>query len=268
MRVMDWQFKKIFSVLFALLVGVGVIFFAWKSGVITYTGNTLGDNSWKDSLSIVPQIDPLKTIDASQGDFMVSDATTTVDIVAQNLLTNYALAQKSDMSTTTLSDANIKAIAQTAAGKINLPRATQFATKDINISNDNSSIAIAAYMEKVGNLVKTFTLSQTKNDIEVVFAIPKKGDDRERLVGIEKDFSRYEKLVKGLLSVKTPSVIALPHLHLVQKYANIQASIKPMADIFTDPLKGLAALAEYRGEIAEFSILAKEYADYISNNQQ
>lgn len=265
---MKWQLKKIFSVLFALLIGVSVVFFAWKSGSVTYTGNTTDNNLWRDALSVVPQDDSLKTINASQGDLTANDATTTVDIVARNLLTNYALAQKSDMSTTTLSDANITAIAQTAVGKIKLPEARRFTAMDINISNDNSSVGVDAYMKEVGSLVKTFTLSQTKNDIEVVFAIPKTGDDTKRLADIEKDISRYEKLIKGLLVVKTPSLINLPHLHLVQKYANIQASIRPMADIFTDSLKGLAALAVYRAEIAEFNLIAKEYADYISNNQQ
>lgn len=264
---MDWQLKKIFSVLLALLVGVGVIFFALKSDTITYTGNTPGNDLWKDALSVVPQADSLKTVNASQNDLATNDATTTVDIVARNLLTNYALVQKSDMSTTTLSDANIKAIAQTTVGKIKLPEARQFTAKDLIISSDNSSAGIAAYMKEVGDLVKVFASSQTKNDIEVVFAIPKTGDDTKRLADIEKDISRYEKLIKGLLAVKTPSLITEPHLHLVQKYANIQAGIKPMADIFTDPLKGLAALAEYRGEIAEFNLIAKEYADYISKNQ-
>ncbi len=265
---MDRRFKKIFSVLFALLIGIGVVFFAWKSGTVTYTGNAPSDNSWKDTLNVVPQVDSLKTLIASQESFVGNDATTTVDIVARNLLTSYALAQRNNMSTTTLRDNDIEAIAEEAVSKIALPQATQFTIKNLNISSDNSPSAIDAYMKELGTAVKTFASSQTQSDTDVAFAIPKTGDDTKRLLGIARNISNYEKLIRGLLTIKTPSVVTQPHLHLVQKYANIQARIKPMADIFTDPLRGLAALAEYRGEIAGFNIIAEEYTDYISRHQQ
>lgn len=268
LRIMNKQYKKILSVLFAILVGAGIIFFAIRGGNTANTETALDGNSWKDSLSVVPQTNALKTLSASQGSVAVGDATTTADIVARELLTNYALAQKNNMSTTTLSDADAIAIAQTAVSKINIPEAKQFTANDINISNDNSSSSVATYMKEIGALTQAFTLSQTKNDIEVAFAIPKAGDNIKRLADIAQNIAHYEKLIGGLLAVKTPSLISSLHVRLLQKYANIQANIKPMADIFTDPLKGLAALAQYRREVAEFGILANEYNSYLPKSQQ
>lgn len=266
---MNWQFKKIFSVIFALLIGAGIIFFAWKGGTVIYTGDSssVNNTTWKEVLSVIPQNDTLKLLSSSQDGSEAGEATTTVDIVARNLLTNYALVQKNNMSTTTLSDADAIAIAQIAVSKINLPEARQFTVKDLNISSDNSSTALDTYMKEIGSLVQVFTLSQTKNDIEVAFVIPKTGNETKRATGVAQNIAHYEKLIKGLLATKTPSLLTQPHLHLVQKYANIQATILPMAGIFTDPIKGLAALSEYRGEVAGFSILANEYSNLLSKNQ-
>lgn len=259
---MDRQFKKIFSVLIATLVGAGIIFFTWRGVSTTYTETSASGNEWEKSLAVVPQPSTLKTISAARSALGENDATTTSDILARELLANYALVQKGNMSTTTLSEAETMAIAQTAISKIDLPQAKQYTVDDLLLSSDNSSTAIDRYMEEVGALVQTFTLSQTRNDIEVAFVKPGINDTK-RQVGIQANIAHYEKLVKGLLSTKTPALLKVPHLDLIQKYANLQASIKPMAEIYTDPLKGLAALATYRKEVADFIVLANEYASYL-----
>lgn len=265
---MSKQYKKIFSVMFAILIGAGIIFFAWKGSAVNYSANSLSvkNDAWRDSLSVVPQTDFLKTLSASRGSGVENTATTTADIISRELLINYTLAQK-NMSTTTMSDTEATAIAQIAVSKINLPQSKQYEVANLNISNDNSSSSIATYMKEVGALTKAFTLSQTKNDIDVAFAVPKIVGVAKRESDIAQNIAHYERLIKGLIATRTPSSIAQPHLHLVQKYSNLQANIKPMADIFTDPLKGLAALAQYRKEFAEFTILASEYARYVPKNQ-
>lgn len=262
MCIMDRQFKKTFSILFAILMGAGIILFAWKGESLQYIGDTVKNNAWLDSLKIIPQANTLKTTDASKSNLRGEEATTTVDIVGRALLTNYALLQSANTSTTTLSDQDAITIAQTAVGNIRLPEPKQFSLKDIPVSSDNSSAAVDSYMKKVGDLVQIFTLAQTRNDVEVAFALPG-ANGVNRTASIEENISHYEQLIQGLLTIRTPSLLALQQLHLIQKYANIEATIRPMAEVFTDPIKALAALAQYRREVADFTILAKEFADHL-----
>lgn len=261
MRVMDQRLKKIFTVLFAILVGASIIFFAWRGGSVEYKEDpsSVESNAWKDSLSVVSQADFLKTLNSSRGEDAVNTATTTLDAVSRELFINYTTAQRLNMSTTTLSDIEAKAIAQTAVDKIVLPKARQFTVKDLNISRDNSPAAIETYSKALGSITQAFAKAQIKTDIEVVFAVPKEGVDARRTSLIAEQSSHYDKFIKGVLSVKIPSLLAGPHLHLLQKYANIQVTIFPMAEIFTDSLKGLAALAEYRKEVAGLPSITEEY---------
>lgn len=264
---MDQRFKKIFSVLIAVLAGAGIIFFAWKSGRINTAEKTTPDTDWSKSLEIIPQTFDVKTISATrekQGD---TGATTTTDIVARELLMSYAITQ-SGTATTTLSDAEINAVAQTTASKIVLPQAKEYSEKDLIISKDNSGTSIALYLKEVARLTQNFASAQTKNDIVVAFADPKKTPSSTRSADIAQNIKNYEVLIKGFLNTKVPSGLITPHLHLVQKYANIQTMIKPMSEIFTDPLTGLTALTQYREEISGFDLLSKEYEVYISKYQQ
>lgn len=258
---MNKQYKKIFSVLSAILVGAVIISFALKGDRINKTEDSAPtkNSDWKDSLSVVPQTDFLKTLSASIGSAHVNTATSTADIVARELLINYTITQEANMSTTTLSDADARAIAQVAASKIELPKARQYTEKNLRLLTDNGPEATAAYIMEIDDLLRAFNLSQINNDISVVFATPKSVIDIKRNSRISENIAHYEKLINELLKMSVPSSLATPHIHLVQKYSNIQATIKPMSEIFTDPLKGLSALTRYRSEIAGFDLIAKEY---------
>lgn len=267
---MNKRYKKIFSVLFAILIGIGIIFFAWRGNTVTHTEDIeiADDGSWKKGLSVVPQTDLLKTLSSSQWSDVVNNATTTSDIVSRDLLINYVLAQKLNMSTTTISDSDAKAIAQNAASKISLPKARQYTEKDLFISGDNSPTALVEYSKTVDAILQEFAKSQTKNDIEVAFALPNVVGETKRLSDIDQNISHYDKLIKGLLSTKTPSALSVAHLHLIQKYSNIKNMIKPMSEIFSDQLVGLSALSSYRQEIADLSLIIDEFKIALSKIQQ
>lgn len=267
---MDRRSKKIFSVLFAILIGAGIIFFAWRGGNISYTSDAQKNESgdWKNTLGVIPEDSPLlKTTNSGFGEWDRAGASTTADIVAHELLFDYALTQK-NMATTTMSDAEAQVIAQNLVSKIELKKAKQYTRGDLNLSSDNSVPATAQYVDSVSGLTQAFASSQAKNDIAVVFTVPNATNAAGRLSAISRDIARYEKIISGLVALKTPSLLATPHLHLVQKYANLKANIEPMAEIFTDPLKGLAGLAQYREEAAGFDLLMAEFQSVLAKIQQ
>lgn len=262
---MSSQFKKIFSVALALVLGLGIIFFAWGRGASL--GNkvsfepTINSESWKDSLLTSPQTSLAKIKSVAQKE---QEATTTTDIVGREFLVNYGIMLQS-RATTTLSDADTATLAQMFTAKIEPAQRPQYTRKDLNISEDNSSEATTVYATSLTAALHIFSTSQTKSDLDIIFELPGEKDD-QKLAELAQDISRYKKLERALLSLKTPSGVAPLHLRLVQSYANMGNDIKIMADFFNDPLKGLGALAQYRRETQTLGSLAEEYRTYLSKN--
>lgn len=265
---MDQQVKKIFSVALSLLVGLGIIFFAWKGGVPTSNKFSLdpaaGGTSWKDSLSVVPQASSTETLGVARGSTSVL-ATTTSDIIAREMLTNYALLARSN-ATTTLSDAEVQTLAQGLVEKVGIIQGKQYAAKDLKVSLDNSPAALATYSNEVVRIINILVASRTKGDLEVAFMDPRV-DAAAKRTALEQNAAHYEKLIRGLLNTKTPYGIAPLHLHLIQIYSDIETSVGVLADVYTDPIKGLAALGQYRKEVDDLVALSGEYSDYLSKNK-
>lgn len=260
---MDSQFKKIFSVALALIVGVGIIFFA-LSGVglsdnkVVFEPTIIGD-TWKDSLLTVPSS---KTLDVAQNN-PLAQATTTADIIARELVTNYTLVQQ-NRATTTLSDTDAQSIAQMMVDKIEIPKVIIYSAKDINTSNDNSSAAIANYIKSIDEIMKVFSSSRATNEV-AIFTEALSTKDETKLQGLVSIITGYENLQKNLLAVTAPPTIAPLHLRLVQSYANIEAAVTSMQKVLTDPMLGLAAYTQYKKEINILRALGTEYQKHTTS---
>lgn len=259
---MNGQFKKLFSIILALLLGAGVILFAWK-GSSLFSSNVSVDtisNAWKDALQVVPRDSSSKTLGVKQYGAKSVAATTTTDKLSRELLVDYALLKKNS-ATTTMSDTETQALVQTLIDKIEVPHGVTYSLKDLAISSDNSNAAFAAYSEKISSLMQAFNSAHTVNELTLV-SDALAANDAKKLTGLTAIVTAYANLDKNLLAVKTPSAIAPLHLRLVQSYSNIGATITGMQAMFSDPIRGLAALTQYKKEISALETLAGEYRDY------
>lgn len=260
---MNQQFKKIFSVALALIIGIGIILFALtgaglSDNKVSFEPTIIGD-TWRDSLLTIP---PSKTLGVAQSDYTL-EATTTADIIARELVTNYTIIQQ-DRATTTLSDTDAQSIAQMLVDKIGIPKGVTYYAKDINTSNDNSGAAIANYIKGIDEIMRVFSSSRTTNEV-AIFTEALATKDETKLQGLVSIITGYKNLQKNLLAVPTPSTIASLHLRLVQSYSNIEAAITSMQKILTDPMLGLAAYSQYKNEIDILRALDTEYQKYTTS---
>lgn len=266
---MNQQFKKIFSVAITLIAGLGIILFAWKgdtstSNKISFEPTVIKNNDWRNSLRVVPQTSPEKILDATKNAGL--EATTTSAIMARDMLTGYALLAKRN-STTTVSDADAQALAQEIIKKIDVAQGKQYTKRDLDISTDNSPDAVNVYSKEIARIIQSFIELRTKSDLEIVLSDPRPNPE-VKAVEMGGLANRYEKLVDSLVATKVPSEIALIHLRIIQGYSNIGVSLIALADVYTDPMRGLVALTQYRKEIDDFIALSKEYGDYLTKSQQ
>ena len=264
---MNSNIKKIFSVTLALAAGVGIIFFAWigdttQSNKVSFEPTVSGD-SWKDSLRFVPVATPSKILSVSQQ--IVEEATTTTGKIAREMLIDYALMVNSS-ATTTISDAEADVLAQRLTDKVRVAQDRQYTIKDLNISTDNSTNAFATYSNEVIRIASVLATSRTKNDLEVAFMSPNV-DPTAKKIALEQNATQYENFIKSMLATKTPSGISTLHLQIIQIYSVLRASVQALANVYTDPFTGLAALAQYREGVDALVILLKEHNDYLSKNK-
>lgn len=261
-RRMEGQTKKLLSITIALLLGAGIILFAWKSG-------TLGDISFSKETTTNKDLLPLSVLSPStkkrtlgfwKNDLAARDlSTSTTDVLVYDLITSYASAKATTGTSTRLSSDEVTAQAQALAGKVKLPPGHQYKTGDLNIINDNSLESRILYAQKTSGLIRTFIASQTKGDLVIIFTSPNKEDTAARDAELEQNISHYKKLQQGLLGVAVPSNLAKLHLGLLQSYSNMQYALLSMKSVFNDPVKGLAALTQYRNAIEDLLTITKEY---------
>lgn len=267
-RGMEGQSKKILSITIALLLGAGIIFFAWKSGTIggiTFLKDTTTKRD-PSSLSVLSQpITTKRTLSIWRNSGVARDLSSdnTTDTLAYELITNYAKIQKTG-TTTTMTSAQIDAQAQLLAEKAKLPPPPQYQLKNLNISTDNSAAAFAVYGKTINSLILAFIASQTNGDLAIAFAGPSTKSEMVRQKELTENISHYEILKRGLLATKAPSSLGLLQLSLIQTYSNMQNALETMVDIFKDPMRGLGALTQYQNAVENLTVIAGEYQVVMS----
>lgn len=265
-NIMTSKFKKIFSVAIALVVGLGIVFFAWRGMISTNSKvsfePTVNSDAWKDSLRTISSSNPAIKPSVAQNE-QWKEATSTSDIIARELLTNYILLQQS-RATTTLSDTDAQAFAQTLIEKIKLPLGVTYTIKNLVVSSDNSSAAIVAYIKRVGEIMQTFSSARKTNEV-TIFAEALTTKDVEKLERLTIIIKEYKNLQKTLIAVSTPSTLAPLHLRLLQSYANIETAITSMQKILSDPMLGLVAFTQYKKELNVLRTIDAEYVSYSSS---
>lgn len=255
--------------MFAVLVGVGIVFFAWIGGRVASTENSsLGSNKWKDALSVIPQTFTSKTLSVSSGkiEMNTEDATTTTDIVARKLLLEYANSQKG-ATTVELSDTDAQNIASRLTQDLKLPQKKEYVLSDLNISTDNSYEANLLYMTTLSTLLKNYVTTGQKETELTILLSAMTTKNSITLNKLKDKVVIYQNLIKNLLSLKTPSLIASLHLRLVQDYEALRSGTVGLQSMLTDPVVGIASLAEYRNAFDDLFLTEKAFREFNFANK-
>jgi len=248
---MHGRSKKLFSVILALLLSAGIILFAWKGNLLTGNkvsidtqGNIVAstDNSWKDALRVIPR--DSKAFNSQNSVLNTTGtATTTTDILARDILLNYALAKQAG-APQDMSDADVQLFVETLAKKSSLgSEVKQYAQNDLQVV-EATAATTEAYRKDLTQAINAFLSENTVNELVVVSqAVDSK--DATKLKPLARAAQSYQKLIKNLLSIKTPHPSVDLHLYIIQSYATILSGVEDMQQIISDPTQGLSGMAKY-----------------------
>lgn len=269
--------KKIFFILVAIFCGALIVFVALKWGSI-FDGSTMSfrapikkviDNSWKDSLSVIPGDGTGALVEKGvvAGSDSVFTGTATADITSRKLLTEYATFRKNNKSfgstTAPLSEAEAERMATRISQDIKLPNKTLYTLRDITIVDDKNPTVFKVYADTLKKILNRFVDEQKgKETVLDIVSSSMTAKDPKGLERLDIKITQYQKLETDLLALKTPQAIASIHLHLVQTYADIRSAIEGFKVIFSDPAIGIVAIGEFKNGIEKLNTISLEYKNF------
>lgn len=245
---MFWKYKNKFLIFLSLCFGLIVVLFSAKmAGFFDSEGSAENATSeWESALSVLPGVRTLTRVEKGrEEEEKAFVATTTTDIVARRLLTEYLKShQLTDPSA--LSDEEANKIALRGMSELKPSYKKVYELTDLNISKDNSYDANLLYMTTLNRTLKDFVATgQKETELTILFtAVNEKNPSLLDKLGPK--IVIYQELIKKLLALKTPSNIAPLHLQLLQSYETLRGATGGLHNVLGDPAAGLAAIAEYK----------------------
>lgn len=254
LNIMRFLSKRFLAVSLAVLLGVGIILFAWRTVSVTNDSGLSGDEtgisadeSWREALKVIPADSLTHLLGASAGSAsstMASVATTTTDLLGRELLTSYGLAQKA-LGTTPMSDAQARSISDILSGKaMGDPNLKQYTEKDLVIVPASTSTLIA-YQKELPKVLADFARKNTVNEVTAVTEAINTNDPT-KLLPLKDSVRNLSAFVNTLLVMKTPQSVASLQLFFVQNYSLVLSGIVDMQQVITDPTSGLRGVAKYQ----------------------
>lgn len=245
--------RKLLSLILAILLGAGIIFFAWRT--VSFQGSTvapggtetdiLSDNgSWRDALKVIPQDSLTRLLGANAGSASSTMATTTTALLGRELLMSYALAQKS-IGDTPMTDADAKAISDILAGKVMKDTTIKtYTEKDLTLVTADTS-ALTTYQKALAAAFDKFSSKNTTNELKIVLEAVQQRDTTKLapLAGMVKNL---QTLLNTLLAMKVPRDVASLHIFFLDNYTLILSGVTDMQRIVDDPVLGIRGVAKYR----------------------
>jgi len=246
--------KKIISIALATLAGAGIVLFAMSNSRFFNNKVSLKDTSgevsdnWRDALDIVPQntSDALTTTQRGlkTSDTASSSTLTTTESVAQAMLSNMLL-YKASGQTSTMSDADAQAIAQSISKSTPDQNPVKHYTREDIVIVPTTTESFAAYQKELSTTLNTFAQKNTGNELLIVTqALDAK--DSQKLIPLGPMIESYKKLIDGLLHIKTPEIMADVHLLMITGYAMVISGVEDMQQAFVDPARGIAGITKYQ----------------------
>lgn len=249
--------KKIFSVAFSLVLGLGIILFAWKIGSPTNDISSKPNDSTNGSLVAIPQ-GGTQTLgyNSSNTNGGLYEATTTTDYVAQQIVLN-SMLKEDENSTATFENPDPGALAQELAqAALTDPNMKKYTEADLLLTTDSSAAAFNTYKENVINALKTLIKENPVNEILVIStAIGAK--DQAALAPLAVSVKANKNFLKTILAIKVPPAAVKAHLTLVQAYYSMLSGEIDIQQIITDPLLGMRGTAKYKYGLSLLSEIGK-----------
>lgn len=115
---------------------------------------------------------------------------------------------------------------------------------DLNLINLETQTEYLAYKQGFLDSIKSTSPKEPENEAELM-AKAMQTKDKAAFAKIAEIGKSHESLANALIKIKTPSILALTHLEIINSLYNLSLADAGMARAETDPMTAIAALQRY-----------------------
>jgi len=242
--MITWQSKKILSVMFAVLVGVGIILFAWfGDDLLSKKSGVVDDGSAATFRVVSQQGTNYQNTKGGIGD----SSTTITESLSQDLVTAYVNTKSDESSASTMSDKDAAAFVEKVLKDKVGTAVKQYTAKDLVVI-ETSPAVVTRYKEEVAQAVKTL-LEKSSFDELILVTRAINANDEAKLLPLQTSVNNYQLFVDTLLLIKVPSSEVTFHLYALQSYATVLSGVIDMQSILSDPVLGSQGIAKYNAGV-------------------
>ncbi|OGG47755.1 hypothetical protein A3D66_02590 [Candidatus Kaiserbacteria bacterium RIFCSPHIGHO2_02_FULL_50_9] len=144
-------------------------------------------------------------------------------------------------------------LATAALQRVSVPQPKTYAASNLIIQNDESTAAIHAYANALGDIVNRYGKPNVDHEI-VIVAEALSNNDGKRLDDLSIIVESYTKVIGALLKMPVPKGAAQAHLSLINNAEAIATAIDEMRLLFSDPVAALAGLELYKTASSELGV--------------
>ena len=167
-----------------------------------------------------------------------------------------------------LTDEEASQLAQNtlANGNYTQTEGTQYSYYDLKISKETSVSLAQQYGSSVEQIL---TKNSPPTDEDVLTVL-----NRAVKSGNESDFAPIDTIIKSqkqtladMLKLQIPSDAVIIHLNLINSISNLLSNTEAMRNAITDPIRGFAALSQYRKHIADMKTATVNINSYLDSKK-
>lgn len=264
---------SVFIVIAALVASIIITFGRDKSSqAINFASNlvigekiSLPENpDWQDELGgAIPPAQAGQDVEPVQVGGGTSTPETVTDTVSTSFMSNYlALKQSGTLDATSaqkLVDQTINYIDQKTT------QTSAITQRDLNVIADNGKQSIIDYGEALGNIAKSKTQTDIKEELGILMQMTQ-SEDQSKINDLDDIITDYENIAAALTKMPVPKTFVKAHLDLVNSTNGITSAFKEIKNVFNDPLRGLTALQLYQKSATTLSLAMNATITFIKQN--
>lgn len=136
----------------------------------------------------------------------------------------------------------------------------KYELNDISVQNDNSETKIKNYANGFAQAIKPLQLIQ-QGELEIFMKIlsDEENEQPDKIKELKTNRLLYEKTVRDLTLLSTPSNYKYIHLDFLNFFNNTAGAVLKMEEIYNDPAKTIIGIKEYSLEAEKTALLFKNF---------
>ncbi len=224
---------------------------------------------WQKILTTLdPQNNTVTVVGTNKGSVNIPpEDTTLTNQMAKDYFSQFLIAQKNSSDGTVSAD-DAATIAQNTLSMPDYIKSTgvQYTTNNLHISTLSDTATVKKYSDDLIKITKNRSPKTSRNEYDILSDAVKLNNPKI-LTELDPIIAGYRGIVSDLVNMTIPKDAVSVHLGLLNASSNILENIEAMRVAFTDPVKSLPGISQYKQHATDLSNTINALQTYLKSKQ-